>query len=422
MRSPRLKLIFFGGSFLLSQVFLIVSLSYIKPENVSFRQAVGSMATAAAPQLDQIFIFPPGNEDSQCVGPGPHSTQVVSAVVTVAFDRPDYLQRHIKSLISVHQGQHASFPLFISQDGMHPEVKRVILQHAHAKVLHYLQHIEAQPPHLSDPSNENIAYYRIANHYKFIFKTFFECFQYPRLIILEDDMDVAPDFFNYFAATAPLLDLDSSLVCISSWNDHGQSKWVYNSTQLYRSDFFPGLGWMLRADTWIQELRTKWPKAYWDDWLREAENWKGRQCIRPEVCRTYNFGEHGSSKGQYFRKYLAPIRINEKHIDWTLEDLEYILHEDTYIKDLFEQMHHARVLDDPKEVHTALISDDDDDDQERADIILYYTDETHYTKIAKSLGILPDWKAGVPRAAYRGTVILRDSSRGRRVFIAALPQ
>lgn len=32
--------------------------------------------------------------------------------------------------------------------------------------------------------------------------------------------------------------------------------------------------------------------TYWDDWLRLKENHKDRQFIRPEVCRTYNFGEH----------------------------------------------------------------------------------------------------------------------------------
>ena len=30
---------------------------------------------------------------------------------------------------------------------------------------------------------------------------------------------------------------------------------------LYRSDFFPGLGWMLSKSTW-NELSPKWPKAY----------------------------------------------------------------------------------------------------------------------------------------------------------------
>ena len=30
---------------------------------------------------------------------------------------------------------------------------------------------------------------------------------------------------------------------------------------LYRSDFFPGLGWMLLRNTWL-ELRDKWPAVY----------------------------------------------------------------------------------------------------------------------------------------------------------------
>ena len=35
-------------------------------------------------------------------------------------------------------------------------------------------------------------------------------------------MELAPDFFTYFEALAPLLDEDERLFCISSWNDHGQ--------------------------------------------------------------------------------------------------------------------------------------------------------------------------------------------------------
>lgn len=34
-----------------------------------------------------------------------------------------------------------------------------------------------------------------------------------------------------------------------------------------------------------------WPQAYWDDWLREPARRKGRQFLRPEVCRTYHFGK-----------------------------------------------------------------------------------------------------------------------------------
>lgn len=37
-------------------------------------------------------------------------------------------------------------------------------------------------------------------------------------------MELAPDFFSYFQALAPLLDRDPKLMCISSWNDHGQAR------------------------------------------------------------------------------------------------------------------------------------------------------------------------------------------------------
>ena len=33
----------------------------------------------------------------------------------------------------------------------------------------------------------------------------FDCFQYEKVILVEDDMLFAPDFFSYFDATAKLL-------------------------------------------------------------------------------------------------------------------------------------------------------------------------------------------------------------------------
>jgi alpha-1,3-mannosyl-glycoprotein beta-1,2-N-acetylglucosaminyltransferase len=124
---------------------------------------------------------------------------------------------------------------------------------------------------------------------------------------LQDDMQLSPDFFSFFEATAPILDADPSLYCVSSWNDHGQvccrkdccqncqqdpqlpgsstrvhcihfallhyhqgcrpplvivacgvqDRFVSNATQLYRSDFFPGLGWMLNRRVW-QSVKDNW--------------------------------------------------------------------------------------------------------------------------------------------------------------------
>lgn len=69
---------------------------------------------------------------------------------------------------------------------------------------------------------------------------------------LQDDMELATDFFSYFEATSWLLASDPSLFCISSWNDHGQRQFVEDENRLLRSDFFPGLGWMLDRDFWAE--------------------------------------------------------------------------------------------------------------------------------------------------------------------------
>ena len=40
------------------------------------------------------------------------------------------------------------------------------------------------------------------------------------------------------------------------------------AAQVVRSDFFPGLGWMMNRQLW-EELGSRWPTGYWDDWIRE---------------------------------------------------------------------------------------------------------------------------------------------------------
>ena len=57
------------------------------------------------------------------------------------------------------------------------------------------------------------AYYRIAAHYAWALDVAFrgdpEAGVPPaqRVVVLEDDMELAPDFFEYFAALAPLLSI-----------------------------------------------------------------------------------------------------------------------------------------------------------------------------------------------------------------------
>lgn len=67
-------------------------------------------------------------------------------------------------------------------------------------------------------------------------------------------IQVSPDFFSYFANTYSLLALDKTLQCISSWNDQAQRGRALNNTALYRTDIFPGLGWMLDRERALEVL------------------------------------------------------------------------------------------------------------------------------------------------------------------------
>ncbi|VAH85171.1 unnamed protein product [Triticum turgidum subsp. durum] len=289
----------------------------------------------------------------------------VAAVVIMACNRPDYLQRTVESILKYQRAVASKFPLFISQDGTNGEVKNKALSYAQ---ITFMQHVDLEPVHTESPG-ENIAYYKIANHYKWALDELLIKHNFRRVIILEDDMEIAPDFFDYFEAAAKLLDTDKSIMAVSSWNDNGQKQFVYDPKALYRSDFFPGLGWMLTKSTWM-ELSPKWPKAYWDDWVRLKEVHGGRQFIRPEVCRTYNFGEHGSSMGQFFDQYLKPIKLNDAH---------------------------AHNLD--------------------MDVRIQYNDQGDFERVARRFGVFEEWKDGVPRAAYKGVVVFRYKSSRRRIYL-----
>ncbi|XP_058004554.1 alpha-1,3-mannosyl-glycoprotein 2-beta-N-acetylglucosaminyltransferase isoform X2 [Hevea brasiliensis] len=326
----------------------------------------------------------------------------VAAVVIMACNRADYLERTIKSVLKYQSSIASRYPLFVSQDGSNPDVRSKALSYDQ---LMYMQHLDSEPVQTERPG-ELIAYYKIARHYKWALDQLFYKHKFSRVIILEDDMEIAPDFFNYFEAAAALLDKDKSIMAVSSWNDNGQKQFVYDPYTLYRSDFFPGLGWMLTRSMW-DELSPKWPKAYWDDWLRLKENRKGRQFVRPEVCRTYNFGEQGSSLGQFFKQYLEPIKLNDAQVDWKSMNLSYLM-EDNYTK------YFANILKNAKAVHgnDAVLKAYNIE----GDVRIQYKDQSDFERIARQFGIFEEWKDGVPRTAYKGIVVFRYHTQ-RRIFL-----
>ncbi|KAM6107025.1 alpha-1,3-mannosyl-glycoprotein 2-beta-N-acetylglucosaminyltransferase isoform 1-T2 [Phoenicopterus ruber ruber] len=329
---------------------------------------------------------------------------VVLPVLVMACDRST-VRRCLDKLLR-YRPSAQRFPVIVSQDCGHAETARVIASYGDA-VAHIRQ------PDLGDipvPAEHRKfqGYYKIARHYRWALGQVFRTFRYRAVIVVEDDLEVAPDFFEYFQATFPLLLADRSLWCVSAWNDNGKEQMVDvgQAELLYRTDFFPGLGWLLLAELW-DELEPKWPQAFWDDWMRQPEQRRDRSCVRPEVSRTMTFGRKGVSHGQFFDQYLKFIKLNDRFVPFTQLDLSYLKKEE------YERSFLPKVYAAP-EVRVEELQGN-----RRRDlgaVRLQYSGRDSFKAFAKALGLMDDLKSGVPRAGYRG--IVSFVYRGRRVYLA----
>lgn len=328
----------------------------------------------------------------------------VLPVLVIACDRST-VRRCLDKLLQ-YRPSAERFPIIVSQDCGHEETARVIASYGSAVT------------HLRQPDLSAIAvpaehrkfqgYYRIARHYRWALGQVFGGLRHAAAVVVEDDLEVAPDFFEYFQATYPLLRADPSLWCVSAWHDNGKEQMVDAGRPelLYRTDFFPGLGWLLLAELWA-ELEPKWPAAFWDDWMRRPEQRRGRACVRPEVSRTLTFGRRGVSHGQFFDQHLKFIKLNQRFVPFTQLDLSYLRRE------AYDRAFLARVYGAPQlPVDTVRASEH----QDLGEVRVQYSSRDSFKAFAKALGVMDDLKSGVPRAGYRG--IVSFLFRGRRVHLA----
>lgn len=333
-------------------------------------------------------------------------------LLIICANRPDYLQKTLKYVLDYHPK--SSVPILVSQDGDNPRVNDVIS--GAERRFQQISQLPFNHIHFSSNKGYENGYFRLADHFKFALDEAFHSERrknIKRVIILEEDLQIAPDFYEYFAATAPLLDQENTLFAISAWNDNGFRSQVKDERRLYRSDFFPGLGWMMKRSLW-EELGPKWPRAYWDDWLREPIQRKGRQVIRPEVSRTLHFGVRGVSNAQY-SDYLTQIRLNDQMVPFTTLDLSYLSEDkwDTwYLKMVRDaplvSMNEARRIlanvgslsEEAKEIGLRLKYNSLNAESREPD---------SYSSLARWSGAMDNVKANVPRTAYKGVVTVYKS-------------
>lgn len=336
------------------------------------------------------------------------SAKIGIAVVIFCYNRHSYLERTLESVFTYLPP--AGFSVFISQQGSDPDVTKIIekytIKSGKAYWLGFDYNKTPQKIQRGFEEKRWKVYHKISAHYKYAFQYLFDKLNYDKVISLEDDMEISSDFFSYFQNLGKLMDTDLSIFCVSAWNDYGQRELVYDSKGIYRTDIFPGLGWMFNQKIW-NEFSINWPLAFWDDWLRESKQRKNRSCLRPEINRVYTFGSSGSSEGLFYNKYLRTIELNKDDIDWStdyiyneiINNLSPIENYDKYLKSIIEQSQEITI--------DQVLNLEKQPMKQPLDYIIKYHDLSDYTIKSKKLNLMDDHKDGLPRQSYRGIVVVR---------------
>lgn len=322
--------------------------------------------------------------------------------------RANYLSETLEKVLQ-NIPHHCRFgcPLIVSEDGHHDDIQSVVqdFQRKYDEIGIPLVHLHHIPTQLRQglSGGSNSAYVALAEHYGWALTHVFDGsfgnakFSIPqRVVILEEDIRVAPDFFSYMQAMANLLDTDPTLLAVSAFNDNGHHG-THDPQRLLRSDFFPGLGWMMTRTLWKSELQSKWPEGYWDDWLRDPTQRQGRQIIRPEISRTYHFGRKGGASANQFGSILERVKLNEVPVDFAALDLSYLT-PSVYDRDYMYQVKHSRRATSVQEALEMVPN---------SNVLLSYAGFPDFKDMAQQLDLMDDEKAGVPRTSYKGIVETR---------------
>ncbi|KAM7012207.1 protein O-linked-mannose beta-1,2-N-acetylglucosaminyltransferase 1 [Tautogolabrus adspersus] len=324
-------------------------------------------------------------------------------VAVIAGNRPNYLYRMLRSLLSAHGVNPQMITVFI--DGYYEEPMDVV-------ELFGLKGVQHTPISIKNA--------RVSQHYKASLTATFNLHPEANFaVVLEEDLDISIDFFSFLSQTVHLLDEDDSLYCISAWNDQGYEHTAEDPALLYRVESMPGLGWVLKKSLYKDELEPKWPTPEklwdWDMWMRMPEQRKGRECIIPDVSRSYHFGIIGLNMNGYFHEvYFKKHKFNTVP-NVPLKSVDS-LKKDAYEAEIQNLLKEAEVLD-----HTKNPCEDSFlPDSEGKTYVMFIkmeteTDTSTWTELAKCLHV---WDLDV-RGNHRG--LWRLFRKRNHVLVVAVP-
>uniref|UniRef100_A0A3Q2UFK4 Protein O-linked-mannose beta-1,2-N-acetylglucosaminyltransferase n=1 Tax=Fundulus heteroclitus TaxID=8078 RepID=A0A3Q2UFK4_FUNHE len=359
-------------------------------------EGYGSICSCKDPAPIDSAAPPPG-------GSLPNNNVYNVPVAVIAGNRPNYLYRMLRSLLSAYGVNPQMITVFI--DGYYEEPMDVV-------ELFGLKGVQHTPISIKNA--------RVSQHYKASLTATFNLHPDAGFaIVLEEDLDISVDFFSFLSQTIHLLDQDDSLYCISAWNDQGYEHTAEDPALLYRVESMPGLGWVLKKSIYKDELEPKWPTPEklwdWDMWMRMPEQRKGRECIIPDVSRSYHFGIIGLNMNGYFHEVYF-----KKHKFNTIPNVQLrnvdSMRKDAYEVEIQKLLREAELLDHSKNP----CEDSFVPDTEGKTYVMFIKmdselDTSTWTELAKCLHV---WDLDV-RGYHRG--LWRLFRKRNHVLVVAVP-
>ncbi|CAL4063983.1 unnamed protein product, partial [Meganyctiphanes norvegica] len=146
-----------------------------------------------------------------------------------------------------------------------------------------------------------------------------------KFIILEDDLIVAPDFYGFMQQTGVVMDQDKSVYCVSGFNHLSYAHTAKDPAQVYRIEFGPSYGWMTSREV-LHDVLPKWLPSNithdWDHVISSPVIRQGRECLVPDINRSY----HGGIMGHHAS---ASYRFEKNYLNRTINKLPYVKIMDT---------------------------------------------------------------------------------------------
>lgn len=237
-----------------------------------------------------------------------------TVLVIMTHERVDHLKRTLENVVKARKVE--KFQIIVSMDSprtfgqIRETVASVLAQQGIEKKMN-VRFYEADVPFATKFSGVAGCTRHVGSILRRVFET--EIFEY--LILLEDDLLVSEDFFEYFTKLGPLLHpkhpASEGLYCVSAWNDHAFGNVLLDESKVMRTNWYPGLGVMFHKSVWLDQWREEWP--FWDapdwnhdQWIRYESSTRERDCIAPQVPRTH----HLSSEGLHVDKF-AQLRYDK---------------------------------------------------------------------------------------------------------------